>query len=236
MNQHLSHLIEIANVDKEIDSFEPRIAQVREELNKVLTQKDDLARAIADCGDERRNIELKRQKNELHLEELSAKLEEIIKKGKLIKSEKEMKALSLEEEIAREQITFANEEIAHLEKLKESKEAEVTALEEQIAALAQEQKRIEQEVQSQIEEIDSQRQKVFKTKEALVAKMDQKIIAFYEKIRKWAKNTSVVPMRKQACGGCFIRINDKIYAEVIKSEDIVTCPHCGRILYAPTQE
>ena len=28
-----------------------------------------------------------------------------------------------------------------------------------------------------------------------------------------------------------IKINDKTYAEVIKSEEIVNCPHCGRILY-----
>jgi predicted nucleic acid-binding Zn-ribbon protein len=28
-----------------------------------------------------------------------------------------------------------------------------------------------------------------------------------------------------------MRLNDKTYASVIKSEDIVTCPHCGRILY-----
>lgn len=28
-----------------------------------------------------------------------------------------------------------------------------------------------------------------------------------------------------------MKLNDKTYAEVIKAEEIVTCPHCGRILY-----
>ncbi len=28
-----------------------------------------------------------------------------------------------------------------------------------------------------------------------------------------------------------MKINDKTYAEVIKSEEIINCPHCGRILY-----
>ena len=65
----------------------------------------------------------------------------------------------------------------------------------------------------------------------MLTKMDQKIIGFYEKIRKWAKNSSVVQVKKQACGGCFIKINDKIYSNIMQSNDIVTCPHCGRILY-----
>lgn len=236
MNKHLDHLIEIANIDKEIDSFEPRIATIREDLNKILAKKEDLAREIANLGDERRDIELKKQKCELLISEFSAKLEEIAKKGKAIKTEKEMKALALEEEIAREQLTFAHDDIAHLEKLHEGKEEAIKEREAQIEALSAEQKEVEKAVQGQLEEVEKQRKEVFKSKEGLVAKMDQKIIAFYEKIRKWAKNTSVVPVRKQACGGCFIKINDKIYAEVIRSEDIVTCPHCGRILHAELQK
>lgn len=58
------------------------------------------------------------------------------------------------------------------------------------------------------------------------------MLSFYEKIRKWAKNTAVVPMRKQACYGCFMHINDKVFASVLRSDEITTCPHCGRILYS----
>ena len=33
-----------------------------------------------------------------------------------------------------------------------------------------------------------------------------------------------------------MKINDKTYAEVIKAEEIVNCPHCGRILYKGEEE
>lgn len=33
-----------------------------------------------------------------------------------------------------------------------------------------------------------------------------------------------------------MKINDKTYAEVIKAEEIVNCPHCGRILYKEDEE
>lgn len=165
------------------------------------------------------------------MEDLSLKLEEIANKTKLIKTEKESKALSLEEELAKEQITFANEEIARLNTLIESKKDSIDTLKEKINTLQIHQKEIAQKVEAEVEQVKEEQKKVFTQKELLVSKMDQKIISFYEKIRKWAKNTSVVPITRQACGGCFIRINDKIYSDVIRSDDIITCPHCGRILY-----
>lgn len=178
-----------------------------------------------------RDISLSIAKNENHLEDLSLKLEEIANKTKLIKTEKESKALSLEEELAKEQITFANEEIARLNTLIESKKDSIDTLKEKINTLQIHQKEIAQKVEAEVEQVKEEQKKVFTQKELLVSKMDQKIISFYEKIRKWAKNTSVVPITRQACGGCFIRINDKIYSDVIRSDDIITCPHCGRILY-----
>jgi predicted nucleic acid-binding Zn-ribbon protein len=66
--------------------------------------------------------------------------------------------------------------------------------------------------------------------------MNQKGLSFYQKIRRWAKNTTAVAVRNQACMGCYMAINDKTYSEVIKGEEIVTCPHCGRLLYLEPQD
>jgi len=231
MSKHLNHLVEIASIDKEIDSFAPRILKVNEELNAALARRDGVLSQIESLKDDKREVQLKIQKNELHLEDLSAKLEDIAKKNKLIKTEKEMKALSLEEEIAKEQITFANEEIARLEKVKTARDEEIAKLAESIAQIEDEAKAIETGVSERVAQIELERTKIFGAKEQLIEKMDQKIIIFYEKIRKWAKNSTVVPVKKQACGGCFLKLNDKIYADVIRGDDIITCPHCGRILF-----
>jgi predicted nucleic acid-binding Zn-ribbon protein len=33
-----------------------------------------------------------------------------------------------------------------------------------------------------------------------------------------------------------MKINDKIFSEVIKGEEIVTCPHCGRVLFIEEED
>jgi len=177
------------------------------------------------------DIKSKRSKNNVHLSELKSKLDDISKKNDNIQTEKELKALQLEEEIAKEQITFANEEINRLDTLSESKEETLKELQEQLTEEEESIKDIQVAVDNTIEEINKERNLVYQERSELLEKFDNKILTFYEKIKRWAKDSAVVPVKKQACYGCHMKINDKTYAEVIKSEEIVNCPHCGRILY-----
>ena len=236
MNKHLKQLVELAKMDKEIDDFGPKIGTIELELKAVAQKEQNIASRVMSCEEEIKECKLKKAKNELHLAELADKLTELSKKGAIVKTDKEIKALQLEEEISKEQCEFANEEIDRLDKLIEAKEIDKKEFKVELKEREKEGKEVRKSIESQMKEIEEHRSKVYEVKEKLIAKMSQKILTFYEKIRKWALNTTVVPVKKQACYGCFMRLNDKIYAEVIKQDDIVTCPHCGRILYKETEE
>ena len=236
MNQHLKQLIDLSYVDKEIDAFEPQIEAANYKYEAALAKKQSIDSDIENLSNEIKDEEVKKQKNELHLAELSTKLEENSRKSSEIKTEREMKSLQLEEEIAKEQVTFANEEIARLEKIIEAKKEQVEAAQTSLEELSTNLEAVKSEVDKKLEGINKDRQEVFAKKEKLLSVMNQKGLAFYQKIRRWAKNTTVVKVEEQACMGCHMIIRDKIYADVIKGEDIVTCPHCGRILHAEASE
>ena len=231
MNKHLEQLIELSAVDKEIDAFEPQIEEANHKLETVLATRDSLNAQIELLQNETKDEHIKKSKNELHLAELSAKLEENSKKSVDVKTEREMKSLQLEEEIAKEQVTFANEEIERLDKVIANKEEKIKELQEEMQEIDTNLETVKAEVDKKLAAIDVECQKVFAKKEKLVSQMNQKGLAFYQKIRRWAKNTTAVPVKHQACMGCFMAINDKTYSEVIKGEEITTCPHCGRLLY-----
>ena len=236
MNKYLEQLIELSNSDKTIDSYEPKIEQVKANLNKELEKESSLRNKIESIKEELKENELKKQKNEQHLAELSEKLKSFSKKSSLLKTEKEIKALQLEEEIAKEQIDFANEEIERLNKIKDNKESEILELEETLAEVSKEVESAKKEIEKELVEIEKERMKEYEKKQKLISKMNQNVLIFYEKIRRWAGNTTVVPIKKQACYGCYMRINDQIYSDVIRAEDITTCPHCGRILYKEVEK
>jgi len=236
MNKYLEQLVTLSKIDKEIDAFGPKVESIESTLRAAIAKEQGVNTGITSLEDEVKDCKVKRSKNELHLAELADKLTELSKKGAIVKTDKEIKALQLEEEISKEQCEFANEEIDRLEKIIEAKELDIIEKNEVLTEIAKETAEIRKSIESQINEIEAQRTKVYDAKQKLVSEMSQKILTFYEKIRKWAGNTTVVPVKKQACYGCFMRINDKTYAEVIKHEDIVTCPHCGRILYKEIEE
>lgn len=236
MNKHLQQLIDLAKVDKEIDAFEPQIEEANYNYEAALAKTQSIQSDIDNLGSEIKEEELKKAKNELHLAELSQKLEDNSKKSAEVKTEREMKSLQLEEEIAKEQVTFANEEIARLEKIITAKKEQISAAEESLTELTASLESVKADVDAKLESINQERQEVFVAKEKLLGTINQKGLAFYQKIRRWAKNSTVVPVEDQACMGCHMLVSDKVYADVIKGDDITTCPHCGRILFVEVNE
>ncbi len=231
MNKYLEDLVKLSKFDKQISMFEPQIEKEKIKLATFVETAEVIKQSINKTYAEIDDVKSKRTKNNIHLFELKNKLEDISKKHNLVQNEKEVKALQLEEEITKEQISFANEEIQRLDQITEVRESELKEFQEKLASEEESIKDIQVAVDSQIEEINNQRNVVYQERSELLEKFDNKILTFYEKIKRWAKESAVVPVKKQSCYGCFMKINDKTYAEVIKSEEIINCPHCGRILY-----
>ena len=236
MNKYLQDLIKLSKFDTAISMFEPKIENEKAKLATFVETAASIKASINSIYLEIDDVKSKRTKNNIHLGELKTKLENIAKKNKDISNEKELKALQLEEEIAKEQISFANEEIERLDNLTKNKEITLKELQEKLAVEEEDIKEIQIAVDNTIEDINKERNVVYQERSELLEKFDNKILTFYEKIKRWAKDSAVVPVKKQACYGCYMKINDKTYAEVIKAEEIINCPHCGRILYKDNEE
>ncbi len=237
MSQYLKELVELSKTDKQLDSFTPQIEAARAKITREEKRLADVNDQITALDKQIEDNKNKIIAYEEQIGSLNDQLKDIARKNKEITNEKEMKALSLEEEIAKEKLTFANEEIERLNKINDTKVASHETLRVKLDETIATVEAVKAEAEGALAEIDTQKGALFKAREERTFKIDQKVLAFYEKIRRWAGNTAVVPVKKQACYGCYMKINDKTYSEVIKGDEIVTCTHCGRILYLePTQE
>ena len=236
MNKYLEDLIKLSKYDTSISQFEPKIENQKSKLATFVETAEAIKVGINATYLEIDDLKSKRTKNNIHLSELKSKLDSIAKKNKDVTNEKELKALQLEEEIAKEQVNFANEEIERLDKLTAAKDEKLKELQEKLKTEEEDIKEIKVVVEDSIAEINNERNEVYAKRSELLSQFDNKILTFYEKIKRWAKDTAVVPVKKQACYGCFMKINDKTYAEVLRGEEIVNCLHCGRILYKGEEE
>ncbi|ENN8795653.1 zinc ribbon domain-containing protein [Campylobacter coli] len=236
MNKYLEQLVLLSKIDQEIDSFEPKMESISKTLKDAENKIAKFNVELNNLENEIQDVENQKVQNNAHISEFSAKIKELSKKSGAVKTEKEANALKIEEDIAKEQLDAANDEIVRLDKILENKELFKKELLEERAKEEQNLDEIRVSISSQMDGLEKERMNVYTKKTKLVAEMNQKVLSFYEKIRKWAKNTAVVPVKKQACYGCFMKIYDKTYLSVIKGEEIITCPHCGRILYKDQED
>ncbi len=231
MNKYLEQIVLLSKIDREIDSFEPKIENISKALRECEHKITKLGVSLDGVDEEIKDIENQKVQNNAHIAEFAAKIKELSKKSAAVKTEKEANALKIEEDIAKEQLDAANDEITRLDKILDNKESYKKELLEEKEKEEARLVGVRSDTEAQMQDLEKERMKVYDKKTKLVAQINQKVLTFYEKIRKWAKNTAVVPVKKQACYGCFMKIYDKTYISVIKGEEIVTCPHCGRILY-----
>jgi len=234
VNKHLNELVELSKIDKAIDSYTPQLQSADKKVKKAQQKRDnaqaELDKLNADIAD---NTDKVKTFNE-QLRLLNDQLADNARKAKEISTEKEMKALSLEEDIAKEKMTFANEEIDRLEAINEVKTQLLSEAQEKVTTLSEKLEEISNEVAEQKIIIEKSKGEYFVKREESSRNIEQKVLSFYEKIRIWAGNSAVVPVKKQACYGCYMKLNDKTYSEVIKGDEICNCPHCGRIMYIET--
>lgn len=231
MNKYLEQLVNLSSIDKEIDSFEPKISAVSKPLNDIKHKISRLEKDMANFDNEIKDIKAQQIANNARIVDFNAKLEDFAKKTALVKTEREANAIKMEEDIAREQLEATHDEIVRLDNLLASKESLKKDCEEaktkEMSALNE----LATSTDAKVAELEKARNAVSERKNKLLSEMNQKILTFYQKIRKWARNSAVVPVRKQACYGCFMKIYDKTYMAILKGDEIITCPHCGRILY-----
>jgi len=85
-----------------------------------------------------------------------------------------------------------------------------------------------------IEETRKEEEVMVKRSQELKNIIEPRLITAYHKIRANARNgLAVVPVERDACGGCFNKIPPQRQLDIASRKKIIVCEYCGRILVDP---
>ena len=108
----------------------------------------------------------------------------------------------------------------------EEAEAVVEVRTKDLEAKKAELESIEAETAAQVEDFARQA-------DAAKARIDERLLAAYDRIRGNVRNgLAVVTVKRDACGGCFNRIPPQRQVDIRQGKKIIICEYCGRILVA----
>ncbi len=140
------------------------------------------------------------------------------------------------------EIEFQNLEIQHSEKKIENYTRDLEILKNNIEEKKEKYKLRSEDLKAKTDELDKiikTTEKEEKTLTTLAEKVEKKIsddrlLLAFKKIRNAAHNgLAIVPIERDACGGCFNRIPPQYQMEIQLSKKITVCEYCGRIIIDP---
>jgi len=93
-----------------------------------------------------------------------------------------------------------------------------------------------QQILSEMESLDEKNLGCTEQYEKLLENIPKDLIRRYEMIKALNNGTAVVSVWKGVCGGCHMNIPPQLYNELQKSDELLSCPNCSRIIYWQNQE
>lgn len=202
--------IEVADLEDEIQGLHARKTRIEEEINGVNEFIEQRKGAIVEAEALVKKYE-KQSDNVKNSREFEA-------------INKEIEMQQLEVKLAEKHIKDANEEIAEKAVLLEKANKNIAAKE---AALANKKGELEKIIVAN----EKEEKEFNKLAEEAKTAVDPRLLASYDKIRKNYRNgLAVVPVQRDACGGCFYSIPPQKQSEIRQHKKVMVCENCGRIL------
>ena len=204
--------LEVQDLEDEMAGMKTRIEHINaeiEELNSLTKQRkrevDQAKIMIGNYKEQQNNVRNNREYDAISKEIEYQELEIELAEKRLKEYAGGIKAKKLQLEEAENQMKEREADLA-------AKKAELEGIEAETAPLV-----AEYSVQA----------------DGVKEKIDERLLAAYERIRRNVRNgLAVVTVKRDACGGCFNRIPPQRQADIRQGKKIIVCEYCGRILVA----
>ncbi|MBI5286580.1 MAG: hypothetical protein HY878_03195 [Deltaproteobacteria bacterium] len=234
MQRELTLLERIQRLDLEIEGIEKEKERYTQELEKVAKEIEGIEGRLKRLQDEITGLE--REKSTLE-EEVRVDVERIKRdeeRIKGVKREKEYRALEKEINAAKKD-----------KKVKEDRVLEVMGEIDKRSVLLKEVEERLKERSSYLEGLkagQADKNRVWdegveakqKEREGFAVGLPPSLLKRYETLREKRQGIAVVPVKNGTCQGCYMNVPPQLYIQVRSQNEIISCPHCHRILYFET--
>lgn len=202
--------MEVSDLEDEIQGLHARQTRVEEEINGI--------------------NEFINQKKEV-IKEADALIKKYEKQSTNVKNSREFEAINKEIEMQQLEMKLAEK---HIKDAQEEISDKVVALEKAKKALSTKEgvlKHKKEELEKIVVTTDKEEKHFNKLSSEAREKVDERLLLSYDRIRKNYRNgLAVVPVVRDACGGCFNAIPPQRQSEIKQRKKIIVCENCGRIM------
>ena len=202
--------LEVQDLEDEIEGLETRLAKYNQEITDLQMEIGSKQNAIKDSFELVKKYEAQQMnvRNNREYDSLSKEIE--YQSLEIQLSEKKIKEFTSTIETKKEMLSRAEVELEERKNDLEVKRSELNDI---------------------VEETQKEEEILLKKSEQQSQNIDDRLHSAYKRIRENARNgLAVVPVERDACGGCFNKIPPQRQLDIKLNKKIIVCEYCGRVL------
>ena len=231
IEEKLKTLYKIQQIDTKIDKIHLLRGELPLEVQDIEDEVEGLKTRISNATDEIASSEAANERARAEIKECEEALAKYTAQRDNVKNNREYESISKEIEYMDLQKEFCEKKIREANLLIEEKKALVEETRSHLAIREEDLDNKRKELETIIRETAKDEEQLEKQREELVAKIDERMLIAYNKVRSNTKNKlAVVTVKRDACGGCFAKIPPQRQLDIASSKKIIVCEYCGRIL------
>ncbi len=231
MDEQLYLLIQLQEIDGKIRLLAERKRHLPEAMAEIEHKRAELKADLETVKEGLNNAQKSKRDRDKDLEVGVQKVEKLKARTSEIKTNKEYQALLKEiETVEQENKAIEDDILALMEKVDGAAaaiaEAEKRAREQEETLQAE-----KKEQEAEFAKIEETLKNVEDERQNAVLKIQPTIFSQYQSLLVSKGGIAMAEARGESCSGCYMSIPPQVFVNVKKNESVITCPHCGRILY-----
>jgi len=231
VSPELSQLIELQELDLEIQRVTDRLSRIPAERDQTEIEFKQYAAEFLDLKiryeqtlEDRKQLESDLTTTQQHHEKYKQDLMRV-------RNEKEYATALREIDATKKQVSaFETEILKRME--------EIEKLETEINEKSPDVERKRGEVDEGLASLDSEREEadrqvvaLYERREQLSKQLPRALFATYDRMARLRRGQALAEVRSGICTACRMKVRPKVFSDVRKGDQLITCENCGRILY-----
>lgn len=231
MNPDLAKLIQLQDLDSKLLQSINAISQIPTEKQRL---EDEFNSSIAQFNKARldlSNLEEGQKLLEVQLKELTEQQEKFKADLMKVKNEREYTTCLREIDAAKKSIQQIEAElldsVEKIEKLRAEVDSRTPEIEERRQGIDNRLKEFEQQLEEHQRLIDALKAE----REQLASTISKSVYTNYERISRLRGGQGLAEAVNYSCSACRMTIRPQVFSLIKRSEEVVTCESCSRILF-----
>lgn len=205
--------LEVQDLEDTVAQLETRFENYSKETSELQAQIEEKQQAIKD--------------HKANIKKYEAQLTKV-------KNNREYDAITKEVEFQNLEIQLCEKRIKEFKAQIGMKEEFLSTAENELKDKKKDLKAKKAELEEIVEETQKEEEDLTKRSEKKSKEIEARLLGAYKRVRSNMINgLAVVPVERDACGGCFSKIPPQRQLDIKTHKKVIVCEHCGRILVDP---